>query len=118
MNAQGDIHWDDYSNRDKPFEVLDLAADKTMYEPGETATVYIQPHKKIARYLVTLEQDKVISHRVMEAQPGTRSLQIPIKKGYTPNVFVSVLALGPRGAFPGKPLEYDEEGPLLFIRNR
>ncbi len=115
VSAEGDIHWDDYSNRDKPFETLDLVSDREVYEPGQTATVYIQPRQKIARYLVTLEQDKVISHRVMEAQPGARSLDIPIKKDYAPNVFVSVLALCPRGAFPGRPLAYDQEAPSFVF---
>ena len=118
MNAQGDIHWDDYSNRDKPFEVLDLVADKTMYEPGQTATVYIQPHKKIARYLVTLEQDKVISHRVMEAQPRDQEPPDPHQEGLYAQCFRLGPGPGAPGRLPRKTPGLRRGGPLLFIRNR
>ena len=104
LQAEGDILWDDYSNRDRPFEVLDLVAGQEVYEPGQTAVIYLQPRRKISRYLVTMEQDRVLSHKVVEAQAGAQRLEIPIKDAYSPNVFVSrSWGWGPEASFRGGP---------------
>jgi len=115
LEVEGDIHWEAYWNREKPFESLALVADREIYAPGQTARIFFQPLKNVSRYLVTLEQDRILEHRVVEARAGAQSLEIPIKAGHAPNLFVSVLGVTPRGRFPGLATSYDLEAPSFIF---
>ena len=116
-NVTGDIYWDAESRRNKPFQTLALAADQKAYKPGQTARLTISPPQPVARYLVTLEQNGVMEHRVLTGPQGLKVLQLPIKTQYAPNVFVSVLGLTPRGEFPVLPNRYDTGAPSFFWGN-
>ncbi|MBI4644439.1 MAG: hypothetical protein HY743_12110 [Deltaproteobacteria bacterium] len=115
--VSGDIYWDAESRKEKPFQTLALAADQKAYKPGQTARLTISPPRNVARYLVTLEQNGVLQHRVLTAQQGLQVLELPIKANYAPNVFVSVLGLTPRGEFPVLPGRYDTEAPGFLWGN-
>ncbi|MBW1712995.1 MAG: hypothetical protein JRJ59_07600, partial [Deltaproteobacteria bacterium] len=115
FNVVGDSLWDAYHNRDKPFETLMLSADKEAYQPGDKATIFFQPQRPVSCYLVTLEQDGLLEHRLVQAKPGSHRLEIPIDEAHAPNVYLSVLGLSPRGSFPALPTRYDDEAPgFLF----
>jgi hypothetical protein len=109
--------YEDRERRAKAYQALALFADRPAYEPGQTAKVAVRPKGPVSRYLVTLEQDGLLSHQVMATLPGSRNLEIPIRKEYVPNVFVSVLALTPRGDFPVAAGGYDTEAPGFFWGN-
>jgi alpha-2-macroglobulin len=110
----GDFYWDDYENREKPYRALAVSADRPAYEPGQKAKIMVSPRRPVARYLVTLEQNGVLEHRVLAAPAGLQLLEIPIKAEYTPNVYVSVLGLTSRGDFPAYANRYDSEAPDFF----
>ncbi len=113
----GDFYWDDYENREKPYQALAISADRPAYEPGQKAKIMVSPRRPVARYLVTLEQNGVLEHRVMAPPAGLQLLEIPIKAEYAPNVYVSVLGLTPRGEFPALASRYDSEAPGFFWGN-
>ena len=110
----GDFYWDDYENREKPYQALAISADRPAYEPGQKAKIMVSPRRPVARYLVTLEQNGVLEHRVLAAPAGLQLLEIPIKAEYSPNVYVSVLGLTARGEFPAFASRYDSEAPDFF----
>lgn len=116
-DVMGDIYWDAEARKDKPFQTLALAADQKAYKPGQTARLTVSPPWPVARYLLTLEQNGVLEHRVLSAQQGLQVLQLPIKANYAPNVYVSVLGLTPRGEFPVLPGRYDTEAPGFLWGN-
>ena len=113
----GDFYWDDYENREKPYQALAISADRPAYEPGQKAKIMVSPRRPVARYLVTLEQNGVLEHRVMAAPAGLQLLEIPIKAEYAPNVYVSILGLTSRGEFPAFASRYDREAPDFFWGN-
>jgi uncharacterized protein YfaS (alpha-2-macroglobulin family) len=109
--VSGNIFWDTEPRKGRPFPSVALAADQTAYKPGQTAQVTISPPQRVAYYLVTLEQNGVLQHQVLTAQPEMQALKLPITKEFAPNVYVSVLGLTPRGDFPVLPGRYDTEAP-------
>lgn len=58
-----------------------------------------------------MERDGVLNHQVVQAGQGSKTLSLPIKSDYAPNVYVSVLGLSPRGDFPVHAGRYDTEAP-------
>jgi len=97
--------------RDRPYQTLGLWADRPAYRPGETANVQITPKGPIAYYLVTLEREGLFSHQVISGGRGPKTLPLAMQAEYSPNVYVSVLGVTPRGNFPIRPGGYDIEAP-------
>jgi uncharacterized protein YfaS (alpha-2-macroglobulin family) len=116
-DVSGDVYWDAEPRKGKPFGSLTLAANQTAYKPGQTARVSISPPQRVVHYLVTLEQSGVLKYRVLSAKEGLQVLELPIKKEYTPNVYVSVLGVTPRGDFPVLAGRYDTEAPGFLWGN-
>ncbi|MBM4288888.1 MAG: hypothetical protein FJ135_12250, partial [Deltaproteobacteria bacterium] len=117
FEVTGDFLWDDFDNRDKPYQALAISADRPAYEPGQTARIMVSPRRPVSHYLITLETDGILEHRVMAATPGLQVLEIPLKAAYAPNVYLSVLGLTPRGVFPAFANRYDSEAPGFFWGN-
>ncbi len=107
----GDFYWQDYENREKPYRALAISTDRSAYEPGQKAKIMVSPRRPVARYLLTLEQNGILEHRVLTAPAGLQLLEIPIKAEYAPNVYVSVLGLTARGEFPAYSSRYDSRRP-------
>jgi alpha-2-macroglobulin len=108
---------DPEERREKPFQPLDLAADRQTYEPGGQAVVALFPKGPVAYYLVTLERQGVMEHQVLKAAAGRQPLEIPIREEHAPNVFLSVLGVTPRGEFPVFAGRYDTEAPAFVWGN-
>jgi uncharacterized protein YfaS (alpha-2-macroglobulin family) len=115
FEVRGDFLWDAYYNKDKPFEAMPVAADREAYKPGDKARIFFQPQRPVAAALVTLEQDGILDYRVVDGKGGTQGFDLGIKEAYAPNVFVSVLGLCPRGAFPSLAGRYDDEAPAFLF---
>lgn len=85
---------------------FDILPDKSSYKPGETAHVLLKTPFARATGLVTIEREGVLERRLFQLEPGKQSLEVPIKDGYGPNVYVSVVLVkgrtGPGGR--GMPL--------------
>ena len=109
--------YEERESREKPYQVLPLAADRPAYEPGQTAKIALRPKRPVSCYLVTLEQEGLLQHRVVMAKKDLKDLEIPILAEFVPNVYVSVLALTPRGEFPVFAGRYDTEAPGFYWGN-
>ena len=67
---------------------LDMTLDKPAYRPGETAKLNIKA-PFAGTLLLTVEREKVLSHRTIVMKENTATLSIPIRDIYKPNVYLS-----------------------------
>ncbi|MFO1418887.1 MAG: MG2 domain-containing protein [Methylotetracoccus sp.] len=72
---------------------MDLLSERKAYEHGETAKFQVRSPFRDATALVTVEREGVLDAFVVPLK-GTRPVvEVPIKDHFTPNVYVSVLAV-------------------------
>ena len=67
---------------------LDLTLDKPAYRPGETAKLNIKAPFS-GTLLLTVERDRVLSHRTISMKENTATISIPVRDNYKPNVYLS-----------------------------
>lgn len=79
----------DQANHDR----IDLIPEKKRYEPGETARFQVRMPYRNATALVTVEREGILDARVVTLSGKSPVLDIPIKAGWAPNVFVSALVV-------------------------
>lgn len=109
--------YEEGEGKEQAYQILPLTADRPAYEPGQTAKVSLRPKRPVSCYLVTLEQNGLLQHRVVKAEKELKDLEIPIKAEYSPNVYLSVLAITPRGDFQVFSGRYDTEAPGFYWGN-
>jgi uncharacterized protein YfaS (alpha-2-macroglobulin family) len=85
-----------WGDGDAAFEVddserFDVIADKAKYAVGETAHLLLKTSLRDATGLLTVERDGVIERRLVTVGAGTTTVDVPIKEGYGPNVYASVV---------------------------
>jgi uncharacterized protein YfaS (alpha-2-macroglobulin family) len=85
--AGDDDAWMAASDNDR----LDLLPEKKRYEPGATARFQVRTPFREATALVTLEREGVLDAFVTRVDRSNPVLEVPLKGGYAPNVFVSAL---------------------------
>ena len=74
---------------------LEIIPDKKEYNVGDTARLLIRTPIK-GRALITLERNEVTRTMTQVLEAGETALEIPIEKGFAPNIMVSVIQV--RGA--------------------
>src|SRR5581483_10748116 len=79
---------------------MDLIPEKKRYEPGETAVFQVRMPFRTATALVTVERVGIVESFVKELSGKKPVIQIPVKGNYSPNIFVSVLAVRGRVGDP------------------
>ncbi len=67
---------------------LDLTLDKPTYRPEQTAKLSIKAPFP-GTLLLTVEREKVLSHRTIVMKNNTATLSIPVRYAYRPNVYLS-----------------------------
>ena len=67
---------------------LDLVLDKPAYRPGQTAKLNIKAPFP-GTLLLTVERERVLSHRTIIMKENTATVSIPVRYGYKPNVYLS-----------------------------
>ena len=90
---------------------IDLVPEKTTWRPGESARIMIQSPWETATALVTVERERVRSHRTFALTSTQQTIDVPLTEADIPNVYVSVLLVkgrtsadpGRDGSDPGKP---------------
>ena len=100
--------------RKRSFERLSAAADRKVYAPGDTARIYVNPHRKLSALLMTVERDRVIEVRVVPWSPERKYVEVPLVGRHAPNVYVSLLGVTPRGEFPVYGGGFDDEAPSFL----
>ncbi|MCL7752734.1 MG2 domain-containing protein [Polaribacter sp. Z022] len=88
--------WQNATSGDKDAaKMLVFSADKEKYNVGETAKITFPSGSK-GRALISIENGtKVLETKWVKTKKGTTSLEIPITKNMTPNVFVNISLLQP-----------------------
>ncbi len=81
--------WFDVADDDR----MDVLPERKRYEPGETAVFQVRMPFREATALVSIEREGVMETTVQPLSGKSPVIEIPIKGNYTPNVFVSVLAV-------------------------
>ena len=84
--GEGEASWQAEDN-----ERFDVIADKPKYQVGETAKLLLKTSVRDAAGLLTIERDGVIERRLVTVGKGTSTIDVPIKEGYGPNVYASVV---------------------------
>lgn len=67
---------------------LDLVLDKPAYRPGQTAKLNIKAPFP-GTLLLTVERERVLSHRTIVMKENTATVSIPVRYSYKPNVYLS-----------------------------
>lgn len=85
----GKDSWYDFEDHDR----IDLIPDTKNYEVGDTAKFQVRAPFKNSTVLFTVEREGILDHYVKQISSSNPVIEIPIKQNYSPNVFVSALAL-------------------------
>lgn len=72
---------------------IDLVPEKAKYEPGEVAKILVQSPFPKSTVLVTVEREGVLESFVREITRENSFIEVPISGSYSPNVFISAIAL-------------------------
>lgn len=81
--------WFDVDNHDR----IDVLPEKTEYKPGEKARFQVRMPFRQARAWVAIEREGIVETEVIELNGKDPSFELTIKPHWSPNVFVSVLAV-------------------------
>lgn len=104
--GEGYTAWQRYDH-----QRIELVPEKTTWKPGDTARLMVQSPWETATALVTVERERVRSHRTFALTSTQQTIDVPIAEADIPNVYVSVLLVkgrssvdpGRDGSDPGKP---------------
>ncbi|MEO6918564.1 MAG: MG2 domain-containing protein [Collimonas sp.] len=88
VTKQGEL-WFDGENQDR----IDILPEKKNYQSGDTAKFQVRMPFRYATVLVAVEREGVIETQVLQLNGQDPTFSLPVKAGYAPNVFVSVLAV-------------------------
>ncbi len=88
VTKQGEL-WFGGENHDR----IDLLPEKKSYQPGETAKFQVRMPFRFATALVAVEREGIVETQVVQLNGQDPTIELKIKDGWGPNVYVSVLAL-------------------------
>jgi uncharacterized protein YfaS (alpha-2-macroglobulin family) len=88
VTGSGYVAWE-RSNDDR----IDLITDKMNYAPGDIARIIVKNPYEAADALVSVEREGIMHHFTVKVKGSAPQIDIPIKKEYLPNVYVSVVLL-------------------------
>lgn len=77
-------------------ETLDLATDKAQVKVGESIPIIIKSPYPRAKALISIERGKIFSYEIVDVTGSFYEYTFWVKEEYVPNIYVSVLLLGPR----------------------
>lgn len=87
--SQHDELWFDADNNDR----IDVIPEKPSYAPGEMAKFQVRMPFRKATAWIGIEREGIMETRVVELEGKTASFELKIADNWTPNVYVSVLAV-------------------------
>lgn len=87
--AGKDSWWFDARDSDR----MDVLAEKKSYDPGENARLQVRMPFQKATALVAVEASGILDYKIEEISGQSPTIEIPVKANYSPNVYVSVLAV-------------------------
>jgi uncharacterized protein YfaS (alpha-2-macroglobulin family) len=69
---------------------VEIVLDKPLYAPGDKARILFQTPFN-GKMLVTVERNRVYSHRFLDVQNNAASMEMDVDEQYLPNVYVSAV---------------------------
>ncbi|MEM7181005.1 MAG: MG2 domain-containing protein [Spirochaetota bacterium] len=77
----------------KDHDRMDILPLKKEYASNDTAKLQVRTPYKNAKLLLTVEREGILDYYVRDLKRKSPFVSIPIKKNYSPNVFISALAI-------------------------
>ncbi len=109
--AGKDEWWFEARNDDR----IDVIAEKKRYEPGEKARLQVRMPFREATALVTVEREGILDVSIQKLSGKSPVVEIPVKRNYAPNAFVSVLAVRGRTAEAAPTATFDPAKPAYKL---
>ncbi len=78
---------------------LSVIAEKKSYQAGDVAKLFIVGPVKDAPILITLEGRNLYQYRVEKLDGFSKTIEVPLKKEWMPNLFVGASFLGKKEAY-------------------
>ncbi|MBP5410747.1 MAG: hypothetical protein J6Y26_02425, partial [Lachnospiraceae bacterium] len=91
----------DWYYRGNNGDQITLKTDKEEYNVGDTASILLESPLEKGKYLVCVEREKLISHKVVDIDSPVSEIQIPIEESYVPVVYVSLSSFSESGGKTG-----------------
>lgn len=79
---------------------LKLTPNKSMYVPGENATLLLESPIPEGHYLITVEREGIFTEEVRYFDSSINTIDIPIARNYVPTVYVSISSFQNRTGEP------------------
>ncbi len=99
--------WFETGNNDR----MDVLPERRRYEPGETARFQVRMPFRKATVLVTAEREGVLDAFTRTLSGKGPVLEVPVRDHWSPNVFVTVLAVRGRTGTPAPTAMFDAGKP-------
>ena len=96
-------------------ERMDLVPERRNYEVGETAAIEARVPFRTSTALVTVEREGILDAFVTPLSATQPRVRVPIRRGYSANVYVSVLAVRGRIAAPAPTAMVDLARPTFRL---
>jgi uncharacterized protein YfaS (alpha-2-macroglobulin family) len=96
-------------------ERIDLVLDKQSYKIGDTAAVVVQTPFEDARGLLTIEANGVLDSYPFSINKNTPRVTFPVRAGYLPNAYVSVILLRGRVHYAKDATGFETGAPAYRI---
>jgi uncharacterized protein YfaS (alpha-2-macroglobulin family) len=116
------VGWEDYdqwlqgqkdSSKGPNANVL-VALNQKVYVPDTPIEATFHTPREVKKCLLTLERNDILDHQVVEMNGQDGGGKFLIRKGYQPNVFVSLLAPAGRTNLPVYTSQTDSDIPAVF----
>ncbi len=88
VTKQGEL-WFGGENHDR----MDVLPEKKSYQPGEIAKFQVRMPFRFATALVAIEREGILDTQVVQLNGQDPTIELQVREGWGPNVYVSVLAL-------------------------
>ncbi len=94
--TSSDWYW---FNRDDAEEIT-MTPDKSQYAVGDTAHILMQSPLEKGTYLLTVEREGILSHKVMDITVPTTVIDVPVEEGFVPVMYVTLSSYSVRDGKP------------------
>ena len=109
---QGDDSWFRADDHDR----FDVVPEKKHYEPGETARLQLRlPFPEATALVAVMRTGGMLDRFVRQVSRKDPVIELPVKPGYAPNVYVSVLLVRGRAASPAPTAMVDLARPAFKL---
>jgi hypothetical protein len=96
-------------------ETLNLVADKTDLNVGETASFIIQSPFPKAKALISFERGKIFDYEIIDITGSLAKYTFKVKENYLPNIYATVLLLSPEPSIKYGQINYKINTDLKSI---